>query len=64
MARDLNKCKSLGDFIEAAIGMYEDDGKTLTIEQAFSEGTRLQRMWNGEWMDAAKAEREDAMCGY
>lgn len=64
MARDLNKCQSLGDFIEAAIGMYEDDGKTLTIEQAFSEGKRLQRMWNGEWMDAAKAEREDAMCGY
>jgi hypothetical protein len=64
MAKDLNNCQSLGDFIEAAIGIYEESGKTLTIEQAFSEGTRLQRMCNSEWMDAAKADREDAMCGY
>lgn len=48
MAIDLNKCLTLGDFIEAAISIYEDDGKTLTIEQAFSEGKRLQRMWNGD----------------
>lgn len=48
MARDLNTCETLGDFIEAAIGIYEEDGKTLTIEQAFSEGVRLQKMWNGE----------------
>lgn len=64
MARDLNTCQSLGDFIEAAIGIYEEDGKTLTIEQAFSEGTRLQRMWNGDFIERSKAEREDAMCGY
>lgn len=63
MAIDLNKCLTLGDFIEAAIGIYEEKGKTLTIEQAFSEGKRLQRMCNSEWMDAAKSEREDAMCG-
>ena len=48
MSRDLNKCQSLGDFIEAAIGIYEEDGKTLTIEQAFSEGVGLQKMWDGE----------------
>ena len=48
MAKDLNTCKTLGDFIEAAIGIYEDSGKTLTVEQAFSEGKRLQAMWNGE----------------
>lgn len=47
MARDLNTCETLGDFIEAAIGIYEEDGKTLTIEQAFSEGVRLQKMWDG-----------------
>ena len=48
MSRDLNTCKTLGDFIEAAIGIYEEDGKTLTVEQAFSEGVRLQKMWDGE----------------
>ena len=64
MAKDLNACKSLGDFIEAAIGIHEENGNTLTIEQAFSEGVRLQRMWNGEPFEVAKAAKEDAMCGY
>ena len=64
MAKDLNTCKSLGDFIEAAIGIHEENGNTLTIEQAFSEGVRLQRMWNGEPFEIAKAAKEDAMCGY
>lgn len=64
MAKDLNTCKSLGDFIEAAIGIYEENGIELTIEQAFSEGVRLQRMWNGEPFERAKAAKEDAMCGY
>lgn len=64
MAKDLNACKTLGDFIEAAISIYDESGKTLTIDQAFSEGKRLQRMCNSEWMDAAKAAKEDAeMCG-
>lgn len=61
MAKDLNTCKTLGDFIEAAIGIYEDSGKTLTVEQAFSEGKRLQDMWNGEPLEKAKAAKEDAM---
>lgn len=60
MAKDLNACKTLGDFIEAAISIYEDDGKTLTIGQAFSEGVRLQKMWNGEPLEKAKAAKEDA----
>lgn len=64
MAKDLNNCQSLGDFIEAAIGIYEESGKTLTIEQAFSEGTRLQSMWNSDFIERAKATKEDAMCGY
>lgn len=64
MAIDLNTCKSLGDFIEAAISIHEENGNTLTIEQAFSEGVRLQRMWNGEPFERAKAAKEDAMCGY
>ena len=64
MAKDLNTCKSLGDFIEAAIGIHEESGNTLTIEQACSEGVRLQRMWNGEPFEVAKAAKEDAMCGY
>lgn len=61
MAIDLNKCLTLGDFIEAAIRIYEDDGKELTVEQAFSEGNRLQTMWNGEPFERAKAAKEDAM---
>lgn len=64
MAKDLNTCKSLGDFIEAAIGIHEENGNTLTIDQAFSEGIRLQKMWNGEPFERAKAAKEDAMCGY
>ena len=64
MAKDLNTCKSLGDFIEAAIGIHEENGNSLTIEQAFSEGVRLQRMWNGDFIEVAKAAKEDAMCGY
>lgn len=61
MAKDLNTCKTLGDFIDAAIGIYEDSGKTLTVEQAFSEGKRLQDMWNAEPLEKAKAAKEDAM---
>lgn len=61
MTKDLNTCKTLGDFIEAAICIYEDSGKTLTVEQAFSEGKRLQDMWNGEPLEKAKAAKEDAM---
>lgn len=61
MAKDLNTCKTLGDFIEAAIGIYEESGKTLTVELAFSEGKRLQDMWNGEPFEKAKAAKEDAM---
>ena len=64
MAIDLNKCLTLGDFIEAAISIHEENGNTLTIEQAFSEGVRLQRMWNGDFIERAKAAKEDAMCGY
>ena len=64
MAKDLNTCKSLGDFIEAAIGIHEENGNTLTIDQAFSEGIRLQKMWNGEPFEVAKAAKEDKMCGY
>ena len=64
MAKDLNTCKSLGDFIEAAISIHEENGNTLTIEQAFSEGVRLQRMWNGEPFEVSKSAKEDAMCGY
>lgn len=45
---DLNKCQTLGDFIDAAIRIYENDGQTLTIDKAFSEGVRLQRMWNSD----------------
>lgn len=48
MARDLNTCETLGDFIEAAIGIYEESGKSLTIDQAFNEGVRLQKMWDGK----------------
>lgn len=62
MARNLNTCKTLGDFIEAAIGIYEESDKILTIEQAFSEGKRLQRMCNSDWMDAAKNAMEYEMC--
>ena len=61
MAKDLNTCKTLGDFIEAAIGIYEESEKTLTIEQAFLEGKRLQAMWNGYPFEKAKAAKEDAM---
>lgn len=61
MAKDLNTCKTLGDFIGAAISIYEESEKTLTIEQAFWEGKRLQAMWNGEPFEAAKAAKEDAM---
>ena len=64
MAKDLNTCKTLGDFIEVAIGVYEESGKTLTVEHAFSEGKRLQDMWNGEPLEKAKAAKEakeDAM---
>jgi hypothetical protein len=64
MERDLKTCETLGDFIEAAIGIYEEDGKTLTIEQAFSEGVRLKEMWNGEPLEKVKAAKENAMCGY
>lgn len=60
MAKELNECKSLGDFIEAAISIYEEKGKTLTIDQAFSEGQRLQRMWNADILEARKVALEDA----
>lgn len=61
MAKDLNTCKTLGDFIEAAIGIYDERGKTLTVEQAFSEGKRLQTMWNCEPLEIANAANEDAI---
>lgn len=61
MAKDLNMCRTLGDFIEAAIGIYEDSGKPLTVEQAFYEGKRLQDMWESEPLEKSKAEREYAM---
>lgn len=61
MAKDLNTCQTLGDYIEAAIDIYQESGKTLTIEQAFSEGLRLQRMWNSEPLERYKEAKEDAM---
>lgn len=57
MAKDLNTCKTLCDFIEVAIGVYEESGKTLTVEHAISEGKRLQKMWNGKTLEIAKAAK-------
>lgn len=61
MTKDLNTCKTLGDFIEAAISIYDESGKPMTVEQAFCEGKRLQDMWNGEPLEKAKATKEDAI---
>lgn len=55
MVKDLNTCNTLGDFIEAAIGIYENSGKALTIEQAFSEGVRLKNMCKDDYLDKTKA---------
>jgi hypothetical protein len=62
MVKDLNTCNTLGDFIEAAIGIYENSGKALTIEQAFSEGVRLKKMWENDFLDKTKAEMEYELC--
>lgn len=62
MVKDLNTCNTLGDFIEAAISIYEDSGKILTIEQAFNEGARLKKMWESDFLDKTKATMEYEMC--
>jgi hypothetical protein len=62
MVKDLNTCNTLGDFIEAAIGIYENSGKALTIEQAFSEGVRLKKMWESDFLDKTKDAMEYEMC--
>lgn len=62
MAKDLNTCKTLGDYIEAAICIYEESGKALTIEQAFSEGVRLKKMWESDFLDKTKDAMEYEMC--
>lgn len=48
---DLNSCKTLGDYIQCAIETYESRGKVLNVAQAYSEGVRLQRMHNTEYME-------------
>lgn len=64
MSNGLNNAKSLRDFINEAILAYREQGISLTIEQAFQEGVRLKRLWDGEILGDYKTAKEDEMCGY
>lgn len=64
MSNGLNNAKSLRDFINEAILAYREKGIALTVEQAFQEGIRLKRLWEGEILDDYKTAKEDEMCGY